>query len=397
MIQDSVRSDLAEASRPCVICEADAGPQVFDTRLDICGLGAVSFGIRCCAACGMVQQSPAVGAEVLAQQYRLFSNYTQFDQGDPPLSAPAARMLALLERRAIAPGRVYDVGAATGAALWHFRRRGWAVSGCDPSPKAVEQALLSNGITLDLGDEHEALPPLADLDLITFSHVIEHLFHPRETLARARRALAPGGLLLFEVPCLAAPEINPPGLFMLEHLSYFDAVSVENLLAATGFEAVDSEITVDNWPFPVITVLARRTPDDVPAAPLASGVAAARDFCDRYAAADDAAWARSDARLRAAIAPGEAVCVWGAGVHTSTLLERTALATHARLVAITDRDQQKHGHALGPYRIVPPEDVLALGGKIVISSYVSEAAIARALLAGGVSRDRIIRLYTADD
>lgn len=397
MIQNSARSDAAGVSRPCVICDADEGPQVFGSRLDICGLGSVSFGIRCCAACGMVQQSPAVGVDVLAQQYRLFSNYTQFDQGDPPLSAPAARMLALLERREIAPGRVYDVGAATGAALWHFRRRGWTVSGCDPSPKAVEQALLSNGVTLDLGDEHEVLPRLADIDLITFSHVIEHLFHPRQTLARARRALAPGGLLLFEVPCLAAPEINPPGLFMLEHLSYFDAVSVRNLLAETGFEALDSEITVDNWPFPVITVLARRAPDDAPAASLASGFVAARAFCERYAAADAAAWTRSDARLRAAIAPGEAVCVWGAGVHTSTLLERTSLASHARLVAITDRDRQKHGHDLGPYRIAPPEDVLALGVKIVISSYVSEAAIASALLAGGVPPERIVRLYTADE
>jgi len=389
--------DLAGASRPCVICDIDAGPQVFGSRLDICGLGAVTFGVRCCAACGMVQQSPAVGAEVLAQQYRLFSNYTQFEQGDPPLSAPTARMLALLERHEIAPGSVYDVGAATGAALWHFRRRGWAAAGCDPSPKAVEQALLRNGITVDLGDEHEALPPLSDIDLIIFSHVIEHLFHPRQALARARQALSPGGLLLFEVPCLVAPEINPPGLFMLEHLSYFDAASVRNLLAATGFEALDSQVTLDHWPFPVITVLARRTPDDAPAAPLASGFAAARDFCDSYAAADDAAWARSDARLRSAIAPGEAVCVWGAGIHTSTLLERTSLATYARLVAITDRDQQKHGHNLGPYRIVPPEEVLAQGVKIVISSYVSEAAIARALLAGGLPPERIIRLYTAGD
>lgn len=393
MPQDSATS-LWAASRPCVICDADAGPQVFESRLDICGLGPVTFCIRCCAACGMVQQSPAVSGEVLAQQYRLFSNYTQFDQGDPPLSAPAARMLALLERRGIAPGRVYDVGAATGAALWHFRRRGWTVSGCDPSPKAVEQASLRNAVTLDLGDEHETLAALADVDLITFSHVIEHLFHPRETLARARRALAPSGLLLFEVPCLAAPEINPPGLFMLEHLSYFDEASVRNLMAATGFETLDSEVTVDNWPFPVITVLARRAPGDAPAAPLVSGFDAARDFCDRYAATDDAAWARSDARLRAAIAPGEAVCVWGAGIHTSTLLERTSLATHARLIAITDRDEQKHGHALGPHRIAPPDEVLALGGKVVISSYVSEAAIARALLGAGLPPERIVRLYT---
>jgi SAM-dependent methyltransferase len=391
MIQDSARSDLGASSRPCVICDADAGPRVFQSQLDICGLGAVNFGIRCCAACGMVQQSPAVSGEVLAQQYRLFSNYTQFDQGDPPLSAPAARMLALLERRGIAPGRVYDVGAATGAALWHFRQRGWTVSGCDPSPKAVEQASLRNGIALDLGDEHEALPALAKVDLITFSHVIEHLFHPRETLARARQALADDGLLLLEVPCLAAPEINPPGLFMLEHLSYFDEASIRNLLAATGFEALDSEVTVDNWPFPVITVLARRASD---AAPLVSGFEAARDFCERYIAADDAAWARSDARLRAAIEPGEAVCVWGAGVHTSTLLERTSLATHARLVAITDRDEQKHGHALGRYRIAPPDEVLAMGLKVVISSYVSEAAIARALEGAGLPPERIVRLYT---
>ncbi len=370
------------------------GAEVFRSELDICGLGHVAFGLGCCGTCGMVQQNPAVAADVLAQQYRLFSNYTQFGVGDPPLSASAARMLALLEQHEVPAGRVYDVGAASGAALWHFRKHGWTVSGCDPSPKAVEQAKALKGIALDLGEEQDALPQLAGLDLITLSHVLEHMFQPRQTLARVRQALAPGGLLLFEVPCLTAPERNPPGLFTLEHLSYFDAASVANLLAATGFEIVEALVTVENWPFPVITVLARKRADDAPAPALSSGLAAAQEFCDRYAAADTASWGKVDARLRAAIALGEEVCIWGAGVHTSTLLKRTSLVGHARVVAITDRDPQKHGHRLGSFRIAPPQEALALGAKVVLSSYVSEAEIARGLLAEGLAPERIVRLYT---
>lgn len=375
--------------RACVVCGSLDGPLVFDTQLDICGLGKVGFGIRCCAGCGMVQQDPAVPAETLARQYALFSNYTQFSGGEPPLLASTRRMLDLAA--GISPGRVYEIGAAAGAALWHFRKAGWTVGGCDPSAKAVAQAWDFNGVRLEVGDEEAALPLVAGADLITLSHVLEHLEDPRASLARIRRALAPSGMLMFEVPCLAAPEANPPGLFTLEHLNYFSETSLAALLARAGFEVVEAVVTADHWPFPVITMLARKTDGASP--PADDAVASALDFCDAYVARDAGLWAAVDARIYCKLAPGEPVVVWGAGVHTSMLLERTGLAEHVCIAAITDRDPQKHGHRLGAYEVIAPEQALGLGARVVVSSYFSETEIAAGLIASGLSPERVFRLH----
>jgi len=387
----STQPAAAPEPRACVVCGSYAGPQAFASKLDICGLGPVDFAIRCCAACGMTQQDPGVPAETLERQYRLFSNYTQFSKGPPPLSPSTARMLGLVSAHGVAPGRLYEIGAATGAALWHFRRAGWTVGGCDPSALAVDQAWTFNGVTLDLGDERDVLSRQGRLDLVSLSHVLEHLVDPLASLSRIRDALAPGGLLMFEVPCLTAPQLNPPGLYTLEHLNYFDETSLANLLAMAGFSMIEALTTLDHWPFPVITVLARQaTPQDTPR----NGFAQAWAFCEAYAVRDQALWTGVDARIAAAVAPGEPVSIWGAGVHTSMLLARTGLERHARVAAITDRDSQKHGHALAGHTVVAPDQALALGGKVLVSSYFSEAEIAAGLAASGVAPERVVRLHT---
>jgi SAM-dependent methyltransferase len=378
------------APRACVVCGSHEGPEVFSTRLDICGLGPVAFAIRCCAGCGMTQQDPAVAPETLERQYRLFSNYTQFRKGPPPLSPSTARMLALTARHRLVPGRIYEIGAATGAALWHFRRAGWSVAGCDPSALAVDQAWTFNRITLDLGDERDVLGRQGRLDLVSLSHVLEHLADPLASLRRMRDALGPGGMLLFEVPCLIAPQLNPPGLYTLEHLNYFDETSLANLLAMAGFSIVEANTTLDHWPFPVITILARQAD---PKPDPRNAFAEAWAFCESYAVRDCALWAAVEARIKAVIALGEPVSIWGAGVHTSMLLARTSLAQHAAIAAITDRDSQKHGHLIGGHPVVPAAEALALGGKVVVSSYYSEAEIAADLIASGLAPERVVRLH----
>jgi len=379
-------------SRACFICGSHDGETVFQTAIDVCGLGHVTFGMRCCSGCGMTLQDPAVSPETMMRQYATFSNYTAFGDGEPPLNPTARRMLELVRIEGITPGRMYDVGAATGSMLWHFRKQGWAVAGCDLSPKAVEQARDRNDIAMDLGSGEESLPQRGNQDLITFSHVLEHVYDPVETLKLVHEALAPGGLLMFEVPCLAAPEINPPGFFMMEHVNYFDEVTIGNLLKRIGFDILQAPIntSLEYYCYPVITVLARKQAPQ-PDAAIVNGHEKNMAFHRAFAAVEQSRWDAADAKLHAALAPEEEVYVWGAGLHTSILLERTSLNKRTRVLAITDRDPQKHGHTLGPHRVVPPAEVLADSRKIVLSSYQSEGNIAEGLLRQGIPEERIVR------
>ncbi|MFI4973837.1 MAG: class I SAM-dependent methyltransferase [Caulobacterales bacterium] len=384
-------------ARPCFICGAAGGAAMFAHDYEVCGLGRVRYALRCCEGCGLVLQDPAVSPQTMARQYAMFSNYLAYAPGDPPLSPTAGRMLQMLAQQNAAPGRVpgrvYDIGASTGAMLWHFRKQGWAVGGCDLSPLAVSQAKALNGVDLDHGDCEATLPGHAGLDLVTLSHVLEHIYEPVSVLAAIRAALAEDGHLLFEVPCLTAPQINPAGLFTMEHVNFFERTSIENLLGAAGFEVARASVTLDHFPYPVITVLAGKAePANGGARP--SGFARNLDFLRAYQVVEQRIWDGVDARLHEAVAQGERVYLWGAGIHTSMLLARTGLGRRARIAAITDRDAQKHGQCVGDYPVVAPEAALASGDKIVVSSFVSEAAIADGLLRQGLPEGRIVRLYT---
>ena len=379
--------------RACFICGSAEGPEAFPHDYEVCGLGRVRYALRCCAGCGQTLQDPAVSPETMMRQYSLFSNYLAFAAGDPPLSPTAGRMLEFLAISEIAPGRAYDIGASTGSMLWHFRRHGWAVGGCDLSPLAVSQAKALNDIDLDLGDCEETLKGHTGLDLVTLSHVLEHIYEPMSVLRGVRGALADGGRLLFEVPCLTAPRINPAGLFTMEHVNFFEETSIRNLLTIANLEPERMAVTLDHFPYPVITVLARKSePAGLPG--LLNAQAENLEFLRAFALVEQAKWDAVDARARAAVSLDEPIYLWGAGIHTSMLLSRTRIGDHAAIAGITDRDAQKHGHRLGDHPVVAPDVALASGRKIIISSQVSEGPITEGLLRSGVAPDRIIRLYT---
>ena len=348
-----------------------------------------------CRACGHLQQWPPVPPELMDYHYRTFATYELFGDGARLRAAPPQphiqRFLSLIQDLAIAPGRAYEVGCASAAMLHHFRNRGWQVRGCDPSPSAIAQAKNIFGIEADLGSEEDAVPRQKNLDLILLCHVLEHLYDPPATLARFHAALAPHGYLVLEVPCAVGPEQLPPGWFTFEHLHYYQSAILENMLRGAGFEPIESRIEMNAQHYPVIAIAARKRTDrdpDVADHNPSAGIHLART----YAARDTALWAATAERLKQIRQP---VILYGAGIHTSQLLDRTDLAP--QIIAIADRDPKKWGQMLAGKPVISPADLFAhtQPTPVIISSYVSEKQIVEALLKGGIAASRIIPLYSA--
>ena len=345
-----------------------------------------------CRTCGHLQQWPPVPPALMAHHYQSFATYELF--GDPAQlreAAPsrhAGRFLSLVSDIGLVPGRMYEVGCASGEMLNQFRRQGWSVSGCDPSPSAIGQAGSVFGIDADLGGEETVIPRQKDLDLILICHVLEHLYDPAATLARFHAALAPQGHLVLEVPCATAPELLPPGWFTFEHLHYYQPAILERLLRNAGFAVVESRIDMTCEHYPVIAVAARKVPQRAAAGFEASAGAL---LGQRYAARDQALWtatARRVARFQ------EPVFLYGAGIHTAQLLDRTHLAPH--VIAIADRDPKKWGQTHAGKPVISPAQLFADPRQVpvIVSSYVSERQIVDALLAGGMASSRIVALYS---
>ena len=379
----------------CALCKSSEREIVQTQSLAILNRDdACRIDFSLCRTCGHLQQWPPVPPELMDYHYRTFATYELFGDAARLRAVPpqphVQRFLSLVQDLAIAPGQVYEVGCASAAMLHQFRNHGWQVRGCDPSPSAVSQAKNIFGIEVDLGNEEDIVPRQSNLDLILLCHVLEHLYDPPAALARLHAALAPNGYLVLEVPCAVAPEQLPPGWFTFEHLHYYQPEILEKLLRAAGFEPVETRIEMKVQHYPVIAIAARKKiehdsraadPDPSP------GVRLART----YASCDHALWAATTERLSRIHRP---VFLYGAGIHTSQLLDHTDLA--AQVIAIADRDPKKWGQLLAGKPVISPAELAAhpQPAPIVISSYVSEKQIIEALLANGIAASRIVPLYS---
>ena len=108
-----------------------------------------------------------------------------------------ARARALLYRHLVRGKRWLDVGTGPAAVLDAMAPDAHAVAAVEPNDILRRQAAARG---------YRIFPAISDVptaepfDVVTLFHVFEHLPEPQQTLGELRDVLAPGGLVLLEVP-----------------------------------------------------------------------------------------------------------------------------------------------------------------------------------------------------
>lgn len=104
----------------------------------------------------------------------------------------------------IDPGmKALDIGAGLGKCMIALKRAGFEAYGFEPSVPFRDRAIDRMGVDperLRLGDMETITYDPAQFDLITFGAVLEHLYDPSASIAKAMQWLKPGGLIHVEVP-----------------------------------------------------------------------------------------------------------------------------------------------------------------------------------------------------
>jgi SAM-dependent methyltransferase len=139
-------------------------------------------------------------------------------------------------------GRMLDVGCGNGYRLSVAAEAGWSCVGVEPSAWAVEQGRERFGLDLRQGTLEDASPE-GPFDAIMLEDVLEHVPRPRELLSQAEALLAPGGVVVVNLPNfgsrrvkLRGPgwnEVRPP-----EHLTYLSRSSLDQLGEELGLTVV---------------------------------------------------------------------------------------------------------------------------------------------------------------
>lgn len=217
----------------------------------------VAYPLMECARCGMrflgVQPQGAALEALYAEPY-FEADYrcgrsasSSFDER--PFRAENQGLLDAFASLA-PPGRLLDVGCASGWLLKHAAERGWKATGVEPSPAAAEFAR-SLGLDVRHGDLVVARFEPGRFDLVYMGDVLEHVPDCRATLAEVARVLAPGGFLYLRGPITTHSLARGLGLALYRalgrdivlreppyHLWEFTPGSLRRLVEAVGLEGI---------------------------------------------------------------------------------------------------------------------------------------------------------------
>lgn len=139
--------------------------------------------------------------------------------------------------------KLLDFGCGDGHFLALAAEAGWSVEGIDFDPKAVAAAR-GKGLAVEFGGV-EALAARHDLDAVSMSHVIEHVYEPDELLSQVYESLKPGGVFWIETPNINSYGHRRyghawRGLEAPRHLTIYNESSLEAALRTAGFRIVES-------------------------------------------------------------------------------------------------------------------------------------------------------------
>jgi 2-polyprenyl-3-methyl-5-hydroxy-6-metoxy-1,4-benzoquinol methylase len=137
-------------------------------------------------------------------------------------------------------GRALDIGCGSGQFLHDLRGRGWDVAGLELNTEIASTVSSIHGFAVETNlDAFEN----ESFDLITITHVLEHVRDPRAMLTQCSRLLRPGGIIAVAVPNLDSwqARLTRENWFHLDvprHLWHFSENWLSKTVQSLGFAPV---------------------------------------------------------------------------------------------------------------------------------------------------------------
>lgn len=152
--------------------------------------------------------------------------------------------LKTLLKYKLPPSTILELGSAHGSFVALLRWAGFEATGLELSPKVVEFARRTFGVSMLQGPIEDQTVEPGSLDAIVLMDVLEHLPDPLGTMRECLDLLKPDGILLIQTPRVPEHaayedlvEQNDPFLSLLEeegHLTLFSEQSVRELFNRLG-------------------------------------------------------------------------------------------------------------------------------------------------------------------
>lgn len=220
--------------------------------------------VKCCN-CGLMRTNPRPSSETIGFYYpEDYLPYidTRVQKIIPIRSGIFKRVLKSIVGKLIKfntmnlpdmlPGRILEVGCASGAFLYELKNKGWQVRGIEFSGKAAANAS-ELGLNVYAGSLDNAPKPDIDFDLIVGWMVLEHLHEPIQGLRKMRDWADQNAWLVLSIPNSGSIEFKLfkeklYALHLPNHLYHFTPKTIDKILTAGGWrlEKIFHQRTLSN-------------------------------------------------------------------------------------------------------------------------------------------------------
>jgi SAM-dependent methyltransferase len=140
-------------------------------------------------------------------------------------------------------GAILDIGCSSGGFLGAMKGPAWKLYGIEMEESTAERARAITGAEVFVGDAVAAPFLPGSFDVITAFDLLEHVYAPRQFLAKVLEWLKPGGIFYAMMPNIDSWEAKLfgsywYGLELPRHLSHFSPASIRYVMTELGFEEV---------------------------------------------------------------------------------------------------------------------------------------------------------------
>ncbi len=262
---------------------------------------------------------------------------------------------------------ILDIGSGMGHFLHHFQNAGFQrLLGMEPSAAATKLAQKAYGLeirpaTIDTFVTSERFK------LISLCGVLEHIADLHRSMAKITALLQDDGYLFIAVPDASTFGQKLPAEpfleFALEHINFFSATSLENLLSTCGFEQVALTSQHNDFYDNCYLLALYRKTSKPSAKPTRD--AGTPPSLHAYIHLSRQALQPVEEQVAQLVQSQEPLLIWGAGALTSRLFCDTSLG-QANIRAIIDRNTGLQGKKLLDIPIIAPESIIYHPGVTVL-------------------------------
>ena len=210
------------------------------------------FTVIKCSGCGLTRTNPRPTPQSISLYYPDdYGPYvgTQVQTVNSARSSSIKKILKSFINRVVvfnttrlpplAPGRMLELGCASGSYLHKMAEQGWQVQGIEFSEKAAKAAA-QLGYHVHAGPLETAPNPDKPFDIIVGWMVLEHLHNPVDCLKKLRQWAKPGAWLVLSVPNAGSLEFSIfkdkwYALQLPTHLYHFTPQTLRHILQVSGW------------------------------------------------------------------------------------------------------------------------------------------------------------------